>query len=34
MKLADDSQYWTEKQKIYMFWDKGPLHVYLHLVAR
>lgn len=29
MKLAEDSQDWMEKQKIFLLWEKGPLNVYL-----
>ncbi|KAF6832491.1 cytochrome p450 [Colletotrichum plurivorum] len=32
--LADDSQDWLEKQKIYILWAKGPLNVYLKPVKR
>ncbi|GME23362.1 putative cytochrome p450 monooxygenase protein [Neofusicoccum parvum] len=29
MKLAEDSQDWMGKQKIFLLWEKGPLNVYL-----
>lgn len=29
MSIAEDSRNWMERQKIYNFWDKGPLNVYL-----
>ncbi|CCF42007.1 cytochrome P450 ClCP1 [Colletotrichum higginsianum] len=32
--LADDSQQWMERQKIFILWERGPLNVYLKPVAR
>ncbi|KAJ5643138.1 cytochrome P450 monooxygenase [Penicillium longicatenatum] len=29
MKIAEDSKGWMERQHIYLFWQKGPLHVHL-----
>ncbi|KAJ6032478.1 cytochrome P450 monooxygenase [Penicillium herquei] len=29
MSLAEESKGWMERQKIYLFWQKGPLHVRL-----
>lgn len=29
MKIAEDSKGWMERQYIYLFWQKGPLHVHL-----
>lgn len=34
MSLAEQSQDWLERQKVYIFWDKGPLIVNLTPVAR
>ncbi|KAK1985268.1 cytochrome P450 [Colletotrichum cereale] len=34
LKLADDSTDWAPRQKIYLFWEKGPLNVYLTPVQR
>ena len=33
MKIADDSRDWVSKQKIYNFWEKGPLNTFLTPVA-
>ncbi|KAK2602625.1 hypothetical protein N8I77_009141 [Diaporthe amygdali] len=29
LKLAEDSKDWLSRQKIYLLWEKAPLHVYL-----
>lgn len=34
MKIADDSLDWYSRQKIYLFWEKGPLNVFLTPVVR
>jgi hypothetical protein len=34
MTLADESQDWHARQKVYIMWDKGPLIVHLQPVAR
>lgn len=34
MSIAEDSKGWMERQKIFLFWQKGPLNVHLTPVAR
>ncbi|RYP10685.1 hypothetical protein DL764_000475 [Monosporascus ibericus] len=34
MKISDDSRDWVSKQKVFNFWEKGALNVYLTPVAR
>ncbi|KAJ6171580.1 hypothetical protein N7470_000647 [Penicillium chermesinum] len=34
LSLAKDSEGWMERQKIFLFWQKGPLNVHLTPVAR
>ncbi|KAJ5092718.1 cytochrome P450 monooxygenase [Penicillium angulare] len=34
MKIAEESKGWMERQKIYLFWQKGPLHVHLTPVSK
>ena len=29
LRLAEDSRGWMEKQKVWNFWQRGPLNVYL-----
>lgn len=33
LSLAEESQDWLQRQKVYIFWDKGPLIVNLTPVA-
>ena len=34
MRIADDSRDWVAKQRIFNFWEKGPLNAFLTPVAR
>lgn len=34
LSLAEESQDWLDRQKVYILWDKGPLIVNLTPVAR
>lgn len=29
LEIAEESRGWMEKQRIFLFWEKGPLHVHL-----
>lgn len=34
MEIAEDSKGWMERQRIYLFWQKGPLNVRLTPIQR